>query len=74
MDYHEKRSWGRISVVQQIRLRSERSVKTYMALAVDVSEESIGLETDAQLELGEYIQLELETGDKKVTVQQLAAK
>ncbi|MDD3158978.1 PilZ domain-containing protein, partial [Anaeromusa sp.] len=70
MDYHEKRVWGRISVVQQVRLRAERNLKkTYLALAIDVSEESVGLETEAKLALGEYIQLELEAGDKTVTVQ-----
>ena len=70
MDYHEKRVWGRISVVQQVRLRAERNLKkTYLALAIDVSVESVGLETEAKLALGKYIQLELEAGDKTVTVQ-----
>ena len=53
MDHLEKREWGRINVAQLLVLRSEKDPgKYYNALAIDVSEENIGFETEAKLSLG----------------------
>lgn len=69
MDYHEKREYGRIRVSQPLTLRSEKNPEqTYKAVAIDVSEENIGIETDVKLSLGEHIQLELETQNKVIAV------
>lgn len=70
MDYHEKREWGRIRVSQALILRSEKNPEqAYNAVAIDVSEESIGIETNARLSLGECIQLELASESKPIVVQ-----
>lgn len=70
MDYHEKREWGRIRVSQVLILRTEKDPKrSYNAVAIDVSEENIGIETNARLSLGECIQLELESESKPIVVQ-----
>lgn len=67
VDYHESREWGRIRVSQTLKLRTS-SNQTYEAVAVDVSEENIGIETEAALVLGECIQLELESADRTIVV------
>lgn len=70
VDYHEKREWGRIRVSQALILRSEKNPKqAYNAVAIDVSEENIGIETNVRLSLGECIQLELTSESKPIVVQ-----
>ena len=67
MDHHEKRQWGRIEVHRALTLRSGKDPsRAYTAIALDVAEENIGIETVAILELGERIQLELEGQDKTI--------
>ena len=66
----EKRTWGRIRVSQPLKLRAAKDPnRSYKAVAIDVSEENIGIETDAKLVLGEHIQLELETESRVIVVQ-----
>ena len=75
MDHLEKREWGRINVAQLLVLRSEKDPgKYYNALAIDVSEENIGFETEAKLSLGERIQLELKTEARTVKVQAIVER
>ena len=75
MDYHEKREWGRIKVSQALILRSEKDPKrSYSAIAIDVAEENIGIETNARLSLGECIQLELESESKPIVVQAIVKR
>ncbi|TWH47687.1 PilZ domain-containing protein [Sporomusa sp. KB1] len=75
VDYHEKREWGRIRVSQALILRSEKNPKqAYHAVAIDVSEENIGIETNARLSLGECIQLELESESKPIVVQAIVKR
>jgi len=69
MDYSERRERGRINVTQTLALRQENTPdQCYRALSVDVSEDSIGFETEALLSLGERIKLELTTMTKTVVV------
>lgn len=70
MDYHEKREYGRIRVSQPLILRAGKNAnQSYKAVAVDVAEENIGIETEARLSLGEPIQLELVTMRSTIAVQ-----
>jgi hypothetical protein len=70
LDHYEKREWGRIKVHQALTLRSGKDRnRAYAAIALDVSEENIGIETEAVLEVGERIQLELAGHDKPIVVQ-----
>lgn len=75
MDYHEQREWGRIRVSQPLILRTERDPnQAYKAAAIDVSEENIGIETEAILSLGERIQLEMESMSRNIVVQAIVKR
>lgn len=75
MDYHEQREWGRIGVSQPLILRTERDPnQSYKAVAIDVSEENIGIETEVNLSVGDHIQLKFENMSRTIGVQAIVKR
>ena len=75
MDWSEKRERGRIDTVQSLMLRkSSLPEEAHKAFSVDVSEENIGFQTEAQLSIGEYIRLEMVTKTKIVGVEAVVVR
>lgn len=69
MDHLDRRERGRMNVTQSLVLRSEKDPSIFHhVISIDVSEENIGIETEANLTLGEQIRLELTTATKTVVV------